>query len=71
MPMEADALQKLAAAYAEAWSSGSPEAVASFYAEDGRIIINRGEPWNGREAIARMAGGYWVMGEADAHEKIS
>lgn len=58
--MSAEALQKLATDYAQAWSSGSPEAVASFYAEDGQIIINRGQPLKGREAIARMTAGFYA-----------
>lgn len=41
--------------YAEAWTSGDPLAVASIYAEDGEISINRGEPYRGRAAIASMA----------------
>jgi uncharacterized protein (TIGR02246 family) len=50
----------MAAAYTEAWNSGSPEAVASFYAPDGHIVINRGEPWVGREGIAEMAAGFYT-----------
>jgi len=38
------AMETVAAAYTAAWNSKSAEAVASFYAEDGEIIINRGEP---------------------------
>lgn len=45
----------LARRYAEAWSSGDPQAVADFYAEDGRITINGGNPHVGRKAIAAMA----------------
>ncbi len=46
--------------YAEAWSSRQPERVAEFYAEDGQIVINRGEPMRGREAIAKMAAGFYA-----------
>jgi hypothetical protein len=28
------------------------------YAEDGQIVINRGEPWKGRSGIAEMAAGF-------------
>ncbi len=45
--------------YAKAWSSHSPEAVASFYEEDGRISINNGDPTVGRVAIAEMARGFY------------
>ncbi|WP_415404004.1 ester cyclase [Tateyamaria sp. SN3-11] len=44
--------------YTEAWNSKSPEAVASFFAEDGEIVINRGEPWSGRAKVAEMAAGF-------------
>ena len=32
--------------------------VASFYTEDGEIIINRGDPWTGRSRVAEMASGF-------------
>lgn len=35
---------RMAADYTAAWNSKSPEAVASFYALDGEIVINRGDP---------------------------
>ena len=50
----------IAAAYTAAWNSGSPEAVASFYAEGGSIVINRGTPWKGRDGIAAMAAGFFA-----------
>jgi uncharacterized protein (TIGR02246 family) len=50
----------LANAYAEAWSARSPEAVASFFAPDGQISINRSEPTKGRDAIAQMAAGFYA-----------
>lgn len=53
------AVRTMAETYAQAWSSGSAEAVASFYEEDGRIAINGGEPIVGREAIAEMARGFY------------
>jgi uncharacterized protein (TIGR02246 family) len=55
MPIDPAAVRDMAARYAEAWSSRSPEAVASFYEPDGRIVINRGEPMVGRAAITAMA----------------
>jgi uncharacterized protein (TIGR02246 family) len=51
---------EIAKAYTAAWNSGSPEAVAEFYAPDGRIVINRGEPWEGRSRIAEMAAGFFA-----------
>ena len=50
----------LARRYAEAWTSGDPAAVASFYAEDGEIIINRGDPHVGRAAVEAMAAGFYA-----------
>ena len=32
--------------------------MASFYAEDGEIIINNGEPWTGRARVRDMAAGF-------------
>jgi uncharacterized protein (TIGR02246 family) len=50
----------LAEAYTAAWNSGSPDAVASFFAPDGQIVINRGKPWTGREGVAAMAAGFFA-----------
>lgn len=50
----------LAQAYTDAWNSGSAEAVAGFFAEDGQIIINAGEPWLGREGVQAMAEGFFT-----------
>ncbi len=55
-----DTLNTLARDYAIAWSSGDPDSVASFYATDGQIIINRGDPLQGRDAIAEMARGFYA-----------
>jgi len=60
MTVDPERVSTLAAAYTAAWNSGSPEAVASFYAPDGHIVINRGEPWVGREGIAEMASGFYA-----------
>ncbi|RYH11533.1 nuclear transport factor 2 family protein [Tropicimonas sp. IMCC6043] len=49
---------KLAADCTAAWNFGSAEAVASFYAEDGVIVINRGNPWTGRARVRDMAVGF-------------
>ena len=50
--------EERARAYTSAWCSHDPVAVASFYAEDGRITINDGEPSNGRAEVAEMARGF-------------
>lgn len=55
-----DMLNNLARDYAIAWSSGDPNAVASFFAPDGQITINRGEPIVGRAAVADMARGFYA-----------
>ena len=60
MPIDPKLVLKMANEYTAAWNSGSAEAVASFYAEDGQIIINRGEPWKGRASIAEMASGFYA-----------
>ncbi len=53
-------LKQKAMEYSKAWSSGSPEAVASHYAPDGQISINCGDFIQGREAIAAMAAGFYA-----------
>lgn len=51
---------EIAEAYTAAWNSGSPDAVAEFYAQDGSIVINRGAPWEGRTRVAEMAAGFFA-----------
>ena len=58
--IDAQAVTKMAADYTAAWSSKSAAAVASFYAKDGRIIINNGEPWTGRSRVQDMAAGFYA-----------
>jgi uncharacterized protein (TIGR02246 family) len=60
MTITHEAARAVAAAYTSAWNSGSPEAVASFYAQDGQIVINRGAPWAGRSGVADMAAGFFA-----------
>jgi uncharacterized protein (TIGR02246 family) len=60
MPIDPKSVSKIANEYTAAWNSKSAEAVASFYADDGQIIINRGEPWKGRSGIAEMAAGFYT-----------
>ncbi len=57
--LELKTASDMAQEYAKAWSSHSPEAVASFYVEDGKITINNGDPIVGRVAIADMAQGFY------------
>ena len=60
MTIDHEHANELAAAYTEAWNSGSSEAVAAFYAKDGQIVINRGSPWIGRKGVAEMAAGFFA-----------
>ena len=53
-------VEQMAADYKAAWNSKSAEAVASFFAPDGEIIINRGEPWSGRARVRDMAAGFYA-----------
>ena len=34
--------------------------VTNFYAQDGRIVIDRGELWEGRTGITEMAAGFFA-----------
>lgn len=49
----------LAEAYTAAWNTGRPEEVAAFFAPDGIIIINGGQPWRERAGVALMAQGFF------------
>lgn len=51
-------LREFATRYAEAWSSQDPGALASFYAEDGALQVNDGDPSIGRDAITETARGF-------------
>lgn len=51
-------IYNVAAPYADAWSSGQPDAVASFYSADDRIIINRRNPVAGHAALRDMVAGF-------------
>lgn len=53
-------IEAIAADYTAAWNSGSAEAVASFYAETGGIVINHGTPWEGRAGVQAMAEGFFA-----------
>ena len=58
--VDPDAMAKVAKDYTEAWNSKSTAAVASFFAEDGQIIINDGAPWVGRARVEDMASGFYT-----------
>jgi uncharacterized protein (TIGR02246 family) len=60
MTIDPDKVKDIAQACTAAWNSGSPEAVAGFYAQDGQIVINRGNPWEGRSGVAQMAAGFFA-----------
>ena len=54
-PTDMSELTNFATRYAAAWSGQDPVAFALFYAEDGSLRIDDGEPSLGREAIERTA----------------
>ena len=60
MTVDPARVRALAEAYTAAWNSGSPDAVASFFAPDGQIVINRAQPWVGRMGVAAMAAGFFA-----------
>lgn len=60
MSFDPNKAKQIAEAYTAAWNSESAEAVAEFYAMDGRIVINRGEPWEGRARVAETAADFFA-----------
>jgi uncharacterized protein (TIGR02246 family) len=60
MAIDVEAAERLARDYTAAWNTGRPEAVAGFFAEGGGIVINRGNPWEGRAGVAAMAAGFYA-----------
>ncbi len=57
-PMEIARMREFGARYAAAWSSGDPERLASFFAPNGSLRVNRGAPSVGRAAITETARGF-------------
>lgn len=53
--MNVDKLREFATQYTAAWCSQDAASVASFYAENGSLKINDGDPSVGREAITVAA----------------
>lgn len=46
--------------YTAAWNTGSAKNVASFFASDGKITINNGDPWESRARVTEMAAGFFA-----------
>jgi predicted ester cyclase len=44
--------------YTNAWNSQTPENVASFFAIDGSLTVNEGQPIVGRDSIAKFANSF-------------
>lgn len=55
--MNPDTLEQFALDYTAAWCSGDPAQVASYFAEDGTLVVN-GSPSVGRAAITEVAQGF-------------
>lgn len=51
-------LNDFALRYAAAWSSQDPDAHAAFYADDGVLKVNDGEPAVGRDAVRATAAAF-------------
>jgi uncharacterized protein (TIGR02246 family) len=56
--MNTDELNDFATRYTAAWCSQDAASVASFFAEDGSLEINSGDPSIGRDAITIAAQGF-------------
>jgi uncharacterized protein (TIGR02246 family) len=54
-PMDTTELTAFATRYATAWSSQDPVAFGTFYAENGSLTVNDGEPSVGRDAVVETA----------------
>ena len=58
MSFTQEQLDDLARRYTDAWNSGIPEQVAGFHRPDSSIVINRGDPSVGHEALTEVAAGF-------------
>ena len=56
--MELEDIREFATRYTAAWSSQDPESVAAFFAENGSLTVNDGQPAVGRSAITEVAVGF-------------
>ncbi len=57
-PAKSMDLENFGTRYAAAWSSQDPARLASFYSEEGTLIVNAGPPSIGRAAITATAQSY-------------
>ena len=55
---EYDQMVEFGQKYTDAWNSKQPEKMASFYAEDGMLTVNKGKPAIGRKQLAETAQSY-------------
>ena len=55
---EYDQMVEFGQKYTDAWNSKQPEKMASFYAEDGILTVNKGKPAVGRKQLAETAQSY-------------
>ena len=55
---EYDKMVEFGQKYTDAWNSKKPEKMASFYAEDGILTVNKGTPAIGRKQLAETAQSY-------------
>ena len=55
---EYDKIVEFGQKYTDAWNSKVPEKMASFYAEDGILTVNKGTPAVGRKQLAETAQSY-------------
>lgn len=60
MPISNTAFQKMAIDYTAAWNSKFAAAVASFFTEDGEIVVNNGELWRGRKGVEAITAGFYA-----------
>ena len=57
--MTPDQLTDFATRYTAAWCSHNAASVAAFFAADGSIAVNGGEPATGRNAISSLVQGFY------------
>ncbi|WP_235297808.1 nuclear transport factor 2 family protein [Portibacter marinus] len=58
MNTQQEKLHEFGQRYTEAWNSQNPENVASFFSEQGALIVNEGEPYTGRNEITEFTKGF-------------
>jgi uncharacterized protein (TIGR02246 family) len=60
MSHDLESVRRMAESYTVAWNAKDPDAVAGHYAADGSIVINCGDPWEGRAKVSEMAAGFYA-----------